>query len=214
MLVRGRSFGGVEIGPLAFLNMSRNLVNPMVYGVIRSPLNITNTNERLDKMTTAPKTRRKKAAAPVEEVEAVKAAPRTRTKKAAVSKAPAKAKAKAGISKVKTTNKSGESRYGHEKNALGFVSGSDSAIIAAALVEGGASRSDIAEAAEAQIKTSSGLKTRNGTDKDVNGLVAGVLRRMVADGFEVKQSFIVVPPAEKKAAISAEKRKAARKPKK
>lgn len=171
-------------------------------------------------MTTATKTRRKKVAPKPEAAEAPVV--KTRKKAATSKKAPvarktdatkvaaSKAKAKAP-SKVKTVNKAGESRYGHEKNALGFVPGSDSAIIAAALVEGGDSRADIANVAKEQIKASSGLKTRNGTEKDVNGLVAGVLRRMVADGFEVKQSFVVVPPAEKKAAIAAEKRKAARK---
>lgn len=191
----------------------------MVYGVFRSPLNIDNITERTDNMTTTTKARRKKVAKPAEAEAKAATTTRTRAKKATAAKAPAaKAPAvkskKAPASKVKVTNKAGESRYGHEKNALGFVPGSDSALIAAALVEGGESRSEIAAAATAQIKASSGLKTRNGTDKDVSGLVAGVLRRMIADGFEVKQSFIVVPPAEKKAAISAEKRKAARKIKK
>ena len=169
-------------------------------------------------MTAATKTRRKKVAPKPEAAEApvIKTRKKVATPKkaAAAKKAPAtrKAAAKAKTpSKVKTVNKAGESRYGHEKNALGFVPGSDSAIIAAALVEGGDSRADIAAVAKEQIKASSGLKTRNGTDKDVNGLVAGVLRRMVADGFTVKQSFVVMPPPEKKAAITAEKRKAARK---
>lgn len=166
------------------------------------------------KKEAAPKNPRSKApakadegSAPVKQKSRKKAAP---AKKAA---APSKKTAPAKAASTAATTKQGERRYGRDVNAMGFVPGSDSAIIAQAMVEGGESRKDIIETARQRIEKSTGLETRHGTEKQVAGLASGVLQRLTKEGYEVRQSWVLVPPADKKAAIAAERRKQSRRKK-
>jgi hypothetical protein len=80
----------------------------------------------------------------------------------------------------------------------GFVVGTDQDTIALALLEGGESRGDIV----AELESTLDSETRNGTPKMVVNMVSGVLNKMLANGFTVESSFVVVPPtpASKRAA--------------
>ena len=82
--------------------------------------------------------------------------------------------------------------------ATGYVKGTDGDIIASELLAGGASRREIGDRIEKKIN----LITRNGTEKQVMNLIAGVLRRMQIEGYTVESSFKVLPPtpASKRAA--------------
>lgn len=110
-----------------------------------------------------------------------------------------------------------ESKPRGEMNVHGFYDGTDSAIIADALVEGGESRAEVVANATETIAKTSGLATRNGTDKAVASMTSGILNALLAKGYVIEQSYRLVPPAdvaaEMKKAAAAEKRAAARKAK-
>lgn len=132
--------------------------------------------------------------------------PRAATKSKAAAKPAPKAKAKAAP--VESTPRG-------ERGLHGFYEGTDSALIAEALVEGGESRGEVIENAAAKIEAVSGLTTRKGTEKAVASMTSGILHGLLKKGYTVEQSFRLVPPAdiaaELKKAAAAEKRAAARK---
>lgn len=79
-------------------------------------------------------------------------------------------------------------------NDLGFVEGSDSAIIAQTLVDGGFDRRDVNERAAKAIEASSGLTNRNGGEKYVPSAVSGVLAQMMkTGGWKIESSWKLVP---------------------
>lgn len=131
-------------------------------------------------------------------------------KKSAAKKSPATkktaAKKTAAKKNVKDVKKPKGTRGGFHREIneeTGFVVGTDQDTIALALLEGGESRADIAASLEKKIDT----ETRNGTEKQITNMISGVLNKMLARGFTVESSFVVVPPT------PASKRKAARKKK-
>lgn len=127
------------------------------------------------------------------------AAKKSAAKKSTPAKKSAAKNVKKPATKKKTSNRGGFNRELNEET--GFVVGTDSDTIALALLEGGESRADIIAELEGVLDT----ETRNGTEKQVTNMVSGVLNKMLAAGYTVEQSFVVVPPT------PASKRKAARK---
>jgi hypothetical protein len=101
-----------------------------------------------------------------------------------------------------------------ELDLHGFVPGSDSALIAQAFIDGGDTRSDVNHRAAALVKSANGLKTRNGTEKNIPSLGAGVLKALSERGYTIESSYRVVPPAdvqaEMKKQAAAAKRRAGR----
>lgn len=87
------------------------------------------------------------------------------------------------------------------------MDGSDSATIAACLVEGGADRQDVNNLVIERIEKSTGLTNRNGDQKYIPSMVSGILGRMLKTGeWEVHASWQLVP-VEKPAKKVARKRK-------
>lgn len=126
-------------------------------------------------------------------------------KKSAAKKSPANKATVKNVSKPKT-KKDGRGGFHRELNEeTGFVVGTDQDLIAQALLEGGESRTEIAERLSGQLET----ETRNGTEKQIVNMVSGVLNKMLSRGFTVEQSFVVVPPtaASKRAATRAANKK-------
>lgn len=79
-------------------------------------------------------------------------------------------------------------------NDLGFVDGTDSAIIAATLVAGGADRANVNDLCRDNIEAANGITNRNGKEKYIPSMVSGILTRMVETGqWEVQASWRVVP---------------------
>lgn len=79
-------------------------------------------------------------------------------------------------------------------NDLGFVAGSDSAIIAQTLVDGGFDRRDVNERAAKAIEAANGLTNRNGGEKYVPSAVSGVLSQMLKTGdWKIESSWKLVP---------------------
>lgn len=154
------------------------------------------------KKTTAAKSKGKTAPA---KKSTAKKSPATKSKTTAKSKAPAK---KTSAKKnVKDVKKPAGKRGGFHREIneeTGFVVGTDQDTIALALLEGGESRADIAERLSKKIDT----ETRNGTEKQITNMISGVLNKMLARGFTVESSYVVLPPT------PASKRKAARNKKK
>lgn len=90
----------------------------------------------------------------------------------------------------KTAPKKAAPAVEREKTPEGFVVGGDSAIIAAALVEGGADRGEINENIRKAIKKANGLTTRNGEDKYIPSMVSSILAKMLATGYyEVESTW-------------------------
>lgn len=162
-------------------------------------------------MATATTTRVKKKRSPAEEEKAVvkkTTTSRTRTKtnktgpakttKATGAKSTAKTKAAPKTTAKKTTKKAPvvvatEPRV-VEYTPEGFVAGSDSALIAKALVEGGIDRNEVNQNAIDAIAASSGLLTKNGKEKYVPSMVSSILSKMVNTGeFQVVASWQLVP---------------------
>lgn len=76
----------------------------------------------------------------------------------------------------------------------GFVVGTDSALIAEALIEGGTDRNNVNDLAELKISEVNGLKNRNGGEKYVPTMVSGVLTKMLKTGnYEVEATWRLVP---------------------
>lgn len=111
---------------------------------------------------------------------------------------------------TKKNTKKREAPKREMNDATGFAVGSDQDIIATELLEGGESRAEIAERLSGMIDT----ETRNGTEKQIVNMVSGVLSKLLARGYTVEQSFIVLPPtpASKRAASRNATKKAAAKP--
>lgn len=128
------------------------------------------------KKKTAPKAAPKKAA-PKKKVVAKKSAP--------AKKAPAK----------KTSAKKVNNVALREVNEHGYIPGTDSALICDILLAGGTDRADINEKVVKKI----GLETRNGTEKNIPALVSGVLNTLLRKGYKTESSFVVLPPARRRA---------------
>lgn len=140
---------------------------------------------------------------------AVKKTAAAKKKSAAAKKTPAKRGRPPKKVATPAKKKPGSGRGGANRPVnpdTGFVEGTDQDIIALALLEGGESRHDVAERVASQIET----ETRNGTEKQVVNMVSGVLNKMLARGFTVESTFVVLPPtpASKRAAT----KKATQKP--
>jgi hypothetical protein len=133
---------------------------------------------------TGAKNKPRTAAKPPVKAAAKKAAP---AKRAAAKKAPAK---KAPVKKT-TSNRGGFKR---ELDEHGFVPGTDSAHIAAALLAGGKDRNEINEKVLKKI----GGETRTGSTKNIPALVSGVLNRLLEQGYKVESSWTLVAPARKR----------------
>lgn len=77
----------------------------------------------------------------------------------------------------------------------GFRNGSDSSIAAHALIEGGASRSEINEKVRERIAATNGLKTRGGKEKVIATIVGNTFMALVnKKGYSVESSWQMVPP--------------------
>lgn len=129
---------------------------------------------------------------------------RTANKKGPAAKKTAAKKTSAKKTPVKNVNKPKSKRGGFHREIneeTGFVVGTDQDAIASALLEGGESRAAIVE----DLYNSLDTETRNGTDKMITNMVSGVLKKMLARGYTVESSFVVVPPtaASKRAATRA-----------
>ena len=112
----------------------------------------------------------------------------------------------ASKSNVKNVKKPSSNRGGFHREIneeTGFVVGTDQDLIAQELLAGGDSRAEIVERLEGILDP----ETRNGTPKMITNMVGGVLNKMLAAGYTVESSFLVVPPT------PASKRAAARKKK-
>jgi hypothetical protein len=114
----------------------------------------------------------------------------TKTKKKTSSRGTTK---KTTTRNVKKVNKPASKRGGATREmdpVTGFAVGTDSQYIAEALMEGGETRQDIIDWLKDNLET----ETRNGTEKPVANLVAGVHNKLIARGFTVEGSFRLVPP--------------------
>lgn len=131
--------------------------------------------------TTAPKKIARKVARKT-------AAPAKSATKAAPKKVAAAPRKKAAVS----------SRF--EMGDYGYVKGSDSDLIAAAMVEGGADRQDIAKRLG---KTIGKKQTRNGTEKNIPALMSSVAFHLRKRGYKVESTFRMVPPAPRKRSVKA-----------
>lgn len=124
-------------------------------------------------------------------------APAKATKKVAKSSKPAPKKivkkASAAPAKKATPKKALPNGGGRQLDQNGFTPGSDSAIIAATLLEGGLSREDVNQKVAANIDKVNGLQNRNGEQKYVPSMVSGILNRMLKTGdFEIEESWQLV----------------------
>jgi hypothetical protein len=129
------------------------------------------------------------------------AAKATTTRKAPAKAAPAKVEAKP----KQTTGE------GRTVDLHGFTPGTDSSLIAEALVEGGETRVDVNRLAAEKIAKVNGIKTRQGSDKNVPSLLSSILKRLQAQGYTIESSWRLVPPPEvetqiKKEAAAAKRR--------
>ena len=145
-------------------------------------------------MTTKPKPKPRVSKAPSRSTNGVatkKAASTTTTKKTPVKKSSKATPVKKTAPKKSATASS--TTAVRELNENGFIEGTDSAIIAAALVEGATTRADVNDLAEKNIKKVNGLQNRNGGDKYVPSMVSGIFNRMMATGeYEVESTWRLV----------------------
>lgn len=81
----------------------------------------------------------------------------------------------------------------------GFIPGTDSALIAKAMVKGASSRVEVNELAEKAIENKNGLLTRSGKPKNVPSLGSALLARLLERGYTVESHWALVPPAGNKA---------------
>lgn len=83
-------------------------------------------------------------------------------------------------------------------NELGFVDGTDSAVIAQVLTDGGADRNDVNDRCREAIKKANGLTNRYGQEKYIPSMVSGVLTKMLDSGaWEIEASWQLVPAKKK-----------------
>lgn len=147
-------------------------------------------------MTTKPKPKPRVNKAPTRTKGVAKTTSATSTKKTPVKKssktAPVKKTATKSVAK-KSASSTVSTGAVRELNENGFVEGTDSAIIAAALIEGATTRADVNDLAEKNIKKVNGLQNRNGGDKYVPSMVSGIFNRMMATGeYEVESTWRLV----------------------
>ncbi|AZS07922.1 hypothetical protein SEA_SCHOMBER_67 [Gordonia Phage Schomber] len=109
----------------------------------------------------------------------------------------------------KTTPKKSAAGVVREKTPEGFIVGGDSAIIAAALVEGGADRHEINENIRKAIKKANGLTTRNGEEKYIPSMVSSILAKMLATGYYDIQSEWKLVKLDRKKRVRKPAKKAA-----
>ncbi|QGJ92960.1 hypothetical protein SEA_KABOCHA_70 [Gordonia phage Kabocha] len=128
----------------------------------------------------------------------------TPKKKASTKKSPVKKPAPKKVAPKKST--AGVVR---EKTPEGFIVGGDSAIIAAALVEGGADRHEINENIRKAIKKANGLTTRNGEEKYIPSMVSSILAKMLATGYYDIQSEWKLVKLDRKKRVRKPAKKAA-----
>lgn len=117
-----------------------------------------------------------------------------KTAKKAVSKAAGAKAQKKSSSAVKkaAAKKAGPRTEGTQYTPHGFTVGSDSALVAAALENGGVSRSEVVALIDKAFK---GKKTRNGTPKAANSMAGNVQKIMLSRGWTVESDWRLVPPA-------------------
>lgn len=113
-------------------------------------------------------------------------------KTAPARKGPVKKSAPARKAPAKSTGTRGG--FKRELDEHGFVPGTDSAHIAAALLAGGTDRNQINEKVLKKI----GGTTRTGSDKNIPALVSGVLNRLLEQGYKVESSWVLVAPKRKR----------------
>lgn len=123
-------------------------------------------------------------------------------------KAPVKKPAPKKPAPKKVAPKKATAGVEREKTAEGFVVGGDSAIIAAALVEGGADRHEINENIRKAIKKANGLTTRNGEDKYIPSMVSSILAKMLATGYYEVESTWQLKRLDKKKRVRKSTKKA------
>lgn len=81
-----------------------------------------------------------------------------------------------------------------ERGPHGYALGTDSAIIAESLIEGGATRDECNDRATALIAKTSGLETRGGKPKYIPSMAASIISRLTESGqYRVESSFRLVP---------------------
>lgn len=117
------------------------------------------------------------------------------TAKKATAKKPA---AKKSVKEVKSP-KSKRGGATRETNPdTGFSIGTDSDKIAKELLKGSTSRQGVIDVMRKKLDS----ETRNGTEKPVPNMVAGVLNKLLDQGYRVEESFKLLPPtpASKRAA--------------
>lgn len=119
-------------------------------------------------------------------------------KKSTAKRGPAK-KTAARKSSVKAVKKPAGKRGGNTREmdpVTGFAVGTDGHAIAEFLIEGCESRQECIDV----MRETLDAETRNGTEKPVANLVSGVINKLVGRGFEIEQSFRLIPPAKPKRA--------------
>lgn len=81
-----------------------------------------------------------------------------------------------------------------ERGPHGYALGTDSAIIAESLIEGGASRDECNARATERIEKGSGLTTRGGQPKYIPSMSATIIKHLVNSGmYRVEESYKLVP---------------------
>ena len=141
---------------------------------------------------------------------ATRAPHKTAAKSAPAKTAPAKRSARKTATKAKATPVAAASAP-RVPNAYGFAVGSDSAIAVEEMVAGGFDRRTVSHRIGELVSASSGMTTRNGTDKNIGSLISTLLSRLSAAGWVIESSWRLVPPADiaeaaKKEAASAKRR--------
>ena len=172
------------------------------YRVSLSDLPYNNTKEYI--MAAVKKRAVKKVASKSSRGPAKKAtAKKTVAKKSTTKATPVKKTAKTATPKKSTSGRN----LPRELNEYGFVVGSNSEKIVQAMLDGGESRQSIADGLKKTLKSS------NGQPVNSNALIAGLLHRLLPQGYTIESQWRLVPPTpqSKAKATRAAKKKVARK---
>jgi hypothetical protein len=129
-----------------------------------------------------------KKSAPAKRTPAKKAAAKAPAKKVTAKATPRKRTAQKVAAKPQTNGK--RPPYG-ELDEHGFRPGSDSAIIVAAMIEGGLTRNDVARKALDRLPS---VSTRGENEKNVPSLISALLKRLKAKGYTEEAHWRLVPP--------------------
>lgn len=153
-------------------------------------------------MTTKPKPKPRVAKAPSRSKTVASKSPVKKASKATTPSTKSSVVKKSSTSKAPSTKKAPVKKTSkvvpptppiRELNENGFVEGTDSAIIAASLLEGAATRADVNLLAEQNIAKINGIDNRNGGTKYVPSMVSGIYNRMMATGeYEVESTWKLV----------------------